>query len=107
MGDQVRTTGLPDPALEGIGDLTLGLDGGFPAKARRAWRYAVDFLKRLAVYIVAGSAFGALIYGFLPEDLVVSVVKSAGVLAIPIAALIGTPLYLVRLRWCRSCTPCR
>jgi len=48
---------------------------------------------------------GALIYGFLPEDLVVSVVKSAGVLAIPIAALIGTPLYLVRLRWCDRVLP--
>lgn len=94
--DQIKSIALPVPYEESIAldEVTLMLDDGFLTKVKRAWQYAIVFFKKVTLYIIVGSAFGALIYGFLPEDLVVAYAGGTSVLAIPIAALIGGPLYL-------------
>ena len=74
-------------------DLPL-LETGFKVKARRAWYYTLGFAKKLSIYIVISSAIGALIYGFLPEDLILQYAGGASLLAVPIAALIGAPIYV-------------
>ncbi len=73
--DQVKEIAIPelslgDADLDGVAAM---LEDGFWAKVKRALRYAAGFFKKVFVYLVVGSAFGALIYGFLPEDLVVEV----------------------------------
>jgi hypothetical protein len=66
----------------------------FKAKAKRAVVYAFSFLKKQIGYIIVGSAIGAFIYGFLPTDLVLTYAGGSSIFAVPIAALIGVPLYV-------------
>jgi len=47
----------------------------------------------LAPYLVAGIAIGAIIHGYVPEELVRSAAESAGAFSVPIAVLIGVPRY--------------
>lgn len=67
---------------------------GFPQKARRAAVYSLNFLKRMFLFILLGATMGALIYGFVPEDLLATYMGGSSLLAVPIAALIGVPLYV-------------
>jgi hypothetical protein len=55
-----------------------------------AWR---DFAGILA-YLVLGVAVGAAIYGYLPMDFVTKLAGSGNPFAIPVAAVIGIPLYV-------------
>lgn len=72
----------------------IQLDESFRARAKRAWEYTVDFARRLLPIIVVSSAVGALIYGFIPEELIVRYAGGTGKWVVPIAALIGVPLYV-------------
>ncbi|WP_417228417.1 permease [Amphritea sp.] len=60
----------------------------------RIWKETWSQFKSIFPYLLFGIAIGAFTYGFMPADLIV---KYAGVdnpLAIPIAAVIGVPLYI-------------
>ena len=63
-------------------------------KLERIIRYAVRIFKQMFPYLLIGAAIGALIHGFLPADFVMAVAGPDNLLAIPIAALIGIPLYI-------------
>jgi len=67
---------------------------GFPQKAKRAALYSLGFFKRMFLFILAGSIMGSIIYGFVPEDLLATYMGGSSILAVPIAALIGVPLYV-------------
>lgn len=83
----------PDVAADD-GLLNIQLDERFGAKALRAWEYTLDFARRLLPIIVVSSFAGALIYGFIPEELIVRLAGGSGGWVVPIAALIGVPLYV-------------
>ncbi len=72
----------------------LPVRDGFPQKAKRAAIYSFGFFKRMFLFILAGSTMGAIIYGFVPEDLLATYMGGTSILAVPIAALIGVPLYV-------------
>lgn len=59
--------------------------------------YARDYVKeivgRVWIYIVIGVGLGALIHGYAPSDLLVRYAGPTNPLAVPIAVLIGIPLY--------------
>jgi Predicted permeases len=60
---------------------------------REAWRSTVDIVRRVWPFVVAGIGVGALIHGFVPTDLVVSVGGRDNPLAVPALVLLGVPLY--------------
>jgi uncharacterized membrane protein YraQ (UPF0718 family) len=62
-------------------------------RLRDAWRSTVDILRRVWMWVVAGIAVGALIHGFVPTDLVVSLGGSGNPLAVPALVAMGVPLY--------------
>lgn len=63
-------------------------------KWMRIWRSTwVDF-KKVVPYLIGGIALGSMIYGFMPTEFVASVASDSNPLAIPIAAVIGIPLYI-------------
>ncbi len=62
-------------------------------RARDAWRSTVDIVGRVWPFVVAGIAVGALIHGFVPTDLVVSLGGRDNPLAVPALVLLGVPLY--------------
>ncbi|MHB1295715.1 MAG: permease [Anaerolineae bacterium] len=96
--DQVKVSSTPtmapvDLVDEDLPDIALSEDR-FRDKALRAWQYTLGFARSLLLIIIVSSAVGALIYGFIPEEFIVKYAGGVGLLAVPIAALIGVPLYV-------------
>lgn len=77
----------------------LGGDGGayeksFCVRLRRAAGVGWSEFRRALPYLVAGVAVGAVIYGFVPTEIVARVAGPQNPLAIPVAAVVGAPLYI-------------
>ncbi len=51
-------------------------------------------LKPVMVYLLIGVALGAGIYGYLPEEFVLKIAGEDNPFAIPVAAILGVPLYI-------------
>jgi hypothetical protein len=62
-------------------------------RTREAWSSSADIIRRVWPFVVAGIGVGALIHGFVPTDLVVSVGGRDNPLAVPALVLLGVPLY--------------
>jgi uncharacterized membrane protein YraQ (UPF0718 family) len=67
---------------------------GFLQKAKSAAIYSLTFFKRMIPFILLGCSIGAVIYGFVPQDILAAYMGGSSILAVPIAALIGVPLYV-------------
>ncbi len=46
------------------------------------------------IYLLIGVALGAGIYGYMPQDFVLKIAGADNPLAIPVAAVLGIPLYI-------------
>ncbi len=66
----------------------------FTKKLRHAFKGAWDDFLSLLVFLLIGVAIGAAIYGYLPGDFIVRLAGPQNPVAIPVAALIGIPLYV-------------
>jgi len=58
-----------------------------------AWRSTRDIVRRVLPYVVVGIGIGALIHGYVPTELVVSVGGAENPLAVPALVALGVPLY--------------
>ena len=68
--------------------------GTFEEKMKRASLSAIDTFKGVFLYLLLGAGIGAFIYGFFPQDLVVRLAGPGNPLSIPVAALVGVPMYI-------------
>ncbi len=91
MGD---SSGTAQSASNTLDLPMIDIDESFKAKCKRAWDYTIGFAKKLLLIIVISSAVGALIYGFIPEEFILKYAGGTGLFVVPIAALIGVPLYV-------------
>lgn len=66
----------------------------FREKLQRASKSAVITFKGVLWYLLLGAAIGSFIYGFVPQDLVVSLAGPDNPWSIPIAAALGVPMYI-------------
>ncbi|MDD3846256.1 MAG: permease [Syntrophorhabdaceae bacterium] len=66
----------------------------FKEKMKRASLSAVDTFKGVFWYLLLGAGIGAFIYGFFPQDLVVGLAGPGNPWSIPVAAVIGVPMYI-------------
>jgi hypothetical protein len=66
----------------------------FAERLKRAFHSAVDTFKGVFWYLMLGAAIGAFIYGFFPQDLVVRLAGPDNPWSIPVAALVGVPMYI-------------
>lgn len=64
------------------------------SKWMKIWQVTWKDFKGVLPYLIGGIAVGSLIYGFMPTDLVASIASDDNPFAIPIAAVIGIPLYI-------------
>lgn len=55
--------------------------------------YVMDILRRIWPYVLGGIGVGALIHGYVPQDFLLRYAGPGNPLAVPIAVLIGVPLY--------------
>jgi uncharacterized protein len=58
-----------------------------------ASRESFQIIKGIFIYIVIGIAIGAAIHGYVPNDFFVQYISRDNVFAIPIAVIVGIPLY--------------
>jgi len=65
-----------------------------PSRVRNAFSFAKVLFKRIIPYVLIGAIISALSAAFLPAELVEKYVGSDNWYAIPIASVIGVPLYL-------------
>ncbi|MEI8011692.1 MAG: permease [Candidatus Omnitrophota bacterium] len=68
---------------------------GMTVKARIdfARGYTLDILKKIWIYVVIGIGLGAWIHGYVPADFLVKFAGKDSWLAVPLATLVGVPLY--------------
>lgn len=63
-------------------------------KFQQIVRFSLTIFRQMLPYLLLGAGIGACIYGFLPADWVLAAAGPDNLFAIPIAALIGIPLYI-------------
>ena len=57
---------------------------------KNTWKQFLSFVP----YIAMGIAIGAFVHGFVPQDLITQYANKDNILAVPISAIIGIPLYI-------------
>ncbi|MDI6643535.1 MAG: permease [Methanobacteriaceae archaeon] len=55
--------------------------------------YTLDLLKKIGPYVVVAIGIGAIIHGYVPSDFLLTYAGPNNPLAVPIAVLLGVPLY--------------
>jgi uncharacterized membrane protein YraQ (UPF0718 family) len=66
----------------------------FKDRFKNAFKSAFSDFKAVFLYLVVGVAIGAVIRGFMPQEFIVKVAGPQNPLAVPVAAVIGIPLYI-------------
>jgi uncharacterized membrane protein YraQ (UPF0718 family) len=66
----------------------------FSAKLKASFISAWGDFRAVLIYLLVGVAIGAGIYGYIPQDFVTNIAGPDNPFAIPIAAIIGVPLYI-------------
>jgi uncharacterized membrane protein YraQ (UPF0718 family) len=89
----IKAEAYVEPGASGCG----GGCGGTEApinKWQAIWQVTwVDF-KKVLPYLMGGIALGSMIYGFMPTEFVSAMASEDNPLAVPLAAIIGIPLYI-------------
>ena len=62
-------------------------------RINQAYLYTSDLIKKVYPYVLVGVGIGALIHGYAPSDALTKIAGRGNILAVPIAVLIGVPLY--------------
>lgn len=62
----------------------------FKIASREAW----DLFRSVLGFLLLGAGIGAFIYEFIPQDLLVQFAGQSNWIAVPIAAVLGIPLYI-------------
>ena len=89
----VKEEAYAEPVVKGCGSTCSGNNKPV-SRWKKVWASTwKDFLKVLP-YLMDGIAVGSLIYGFMPTEWVASVASDDNPFAIPVAAVIGIPLYI-------------
>lgn len=91
--DRLKTDKLILPIGQGGGDNKLELIQNWPERLKYARDYSLNILRKVWPYITIGVALGALIHGYAPADLLVSYAGADKWYAVPLAVIIGIPLY--------------
>lgn len=66
---------------------------GFLHRLRFGWDEALSVTKKIGVWVLVGVAIGAGIHNFVPQEAIQSAISSAGIFSVPIATVLGVPLY--------------
>jgi hypothetical protein len=62
-------------------------------RGKEAYEEVKSIIKKVFPYVLIGIALGAFIHGYAPENLLTEIAGKGNWLAVPIAVLIGVPLY--------------
>jgi uncharacterized membrane protein YraQ (UPF0718 family) len=65
----------------------------FRARIAFAWQEAWSILQKIWYWVLIGVAVGAAIHNYVPQSVIDSVISSTGIFSVPLAVLIGVPMY--------------
>jgi len=65
----------------------------FADRIEAGYTAVVDIVSKVWIYIVAGIAVGAVVHGYVPENFMASIMGKSAWWSVPLAVLIGVPLY--------------
>ena len=68
-------------------------DESFGARVRYAWGEVRDIVGRIWLYVLAGIGVGAVLHGYVPQELFARYAGADNPFAVPVAVLMGLPLY--------------
>ena len=89
----IKAEAYVDPNEAGCGRDCGGVNA--PVKKWKSiWQVTWADFKKVLPYLMGGIALGSMIYGFMPTELVSAMASDGNPLAVPIAAIIGIPLYI-------------
>jgi hypothetical protein len=71
----------------------IDIKKSFFDRLKEAYEYTLDLVKKVFPYVLVGVAAGALVHGYAPENFLAKIAGKGNVLAVPLAVLIGVPLY--------------
>lgn len=66
----------------------------FGVKVKLSLKAGWNTLRPVLVYLLIGVAIGAGIYGYMPNDFVLKIAGPDNIFAVPVAAIVGIPLYI-------------
>ncbi|MDX2370217.1 MAG: permease [Colwellia sp.] len=81
------------PESKGCGS-SCGKNDKPVSKWTKIWNSTWLDFKKVLPYLIGGIALGSMIYGFMPTEFVASIASEKNPFAVPIAAVIGIPLYI-------------
>jgi hypothetical protein len=64
------------------------------SRVQRSARFAFSLFRQIVPYLLLGAGIGAFIHGFVPTELISSIAGSGNPFAVPVAAIIGVPIYI-------------
>ncbi len=66
-----------------------------PAKmrAKEAWGYTWDIIRKIWLYVLAGVGVGAFIHGYVPADFIAEYAGGDNWYGVPLAVVLGIPMY--------------
>ena len=64
------------------------------SRVQRSARFSFSLFRQLVPYLLLGAGIGAFIHGFVPTELISSIAGSGNPFAVPVAAIIGVPIYI-------------
>lgn len=74
------------------------LEGTFVQKNLKAFKAAfidaIGLFRGVLLYLLIGAGIGSFIYGFIPEDLLVKFAGADNLWGVPVAAILGIPMYI-------------
>ncbi len=88
FSDQVK----PVAAVRSCCDFKLEADAR--SRIRRSAGFAISLFRQLVPYLLIGAGIGAFIHGFVPTEIISRLAGPDNALAIPVAAIIGIPIYI-------------
>ena len=65
----------------------------FQNRLTESFHYTSDLVKKVIPYVLIGVAVGALVHGYAPENFLARIAGKSNPLAVPLAVVIGIPLY--------------
>jgi len=64
------------------------------SRVQRSASFAFSLFRQLVPYLLLGAGIGAFIHGFVPTELISSIAGRGNPFAVPVAAIIGVPIYI-------------
>ncbi len=62
-------------------------------RVRFGYQEAFSIVKKIWIWVLVGVGIGALIHNYVPQEAIQSIISKTGPLSVPIAVLLGVPMY--------------